>query len=800
MNRISFLSQLRGLLLFLLSVSFLTSCSSDPATPPLLQAGYPQFFPQSSHHALWGWAALECNALTGEVNVSPLRSTALHLNVAGPVMATHGISADIVESESDPPSGHFVIDISLTHPFTDKPKFSGFDVKGILITPGSLSLDSSISNYRLANLKETQLLNRDGITRWWNPTEFTGSGLLGYVPATPGTKNTSLLTATLNPYKTFADALEPLSPLQDFFLVPLDDDAGRAIFSSGATNTRRYDIQFPVSGGPVVIFNYAVDASWVAPSPNPPEQVPDDFPIEANQPEPFRVQLSFPTNTLEYLEGGKVSGKLSIQAAVSDWQGIASGNIHSQITSVTAVIPTLLISPVSLTFLYETPFEAVYEADLTPYLRTDLTSADPHLALVEVAVPDALYTQGGSTIAPSAPVCAFQTAIIEIPSVTCNPDSNDSFSDAEPLSFGEWASGTLCRPGGALIDYRDFFFFTVPSGGVFGSIELECDVEPVSLALYDPSYTQLKKVYVSQGFASIDLGPLSLSPGKHYIRVLTENEDQIAVYSIFNNGSKNPCGESLAFNFESQVDDPTSNKLSAGRHAIAQHGDDIWVIFTEGGKYDQSVKCAYSPFGGAVFLTPVEVDHASGTSALSASIARAPDGKLYAAWVDYRTGSGGIYVSSSSDKGATWSSEVNVYDFETAPLPEEAGPLGPIVSMDNSGRLHLVWVDQRDAIPHLYYSFSDDQGATWQPAEKIDDNTSYQVSPISERWDMAVDPYSGMVYVVWTDYRHTVEPPLSQLDLFIDRRDASSHFGTDIMVTPPPCGCRSKLSISRRGF
>ena len=95
--------------------------------------------------------------------------------------------------------------------------------------------------------------------------------------------------------------------------MPLDDPLGRGVFAAGAVNTRRYRIRFPLDPEPEVIYGYAVDASWAAPIVNPPVQIPADFPIEANQPEAFLVQLQVEDNTLFYdFDSGQGGGVVAI--------------------------------------------------------------------------------------------------------------------------------------------------------------------------------------------------------------------------------------------------------------------------------------------------------------------------------------------------------------------------------------------------------------------------------------------------------------------------------------------------------
>ncbi len=732
-----------------------------------------------SNHALWGYAEMRCNIETGEVDLTPMRSSELHLNVLGPVMATSGMDITIDSLASDFLNGLFVMDISLTHPFAGQDKLSGFDVKGILITPGTLICGPWV----IAGPEETQLLNRDGLTLWWNPTDFTGGGLLGYSPGSPGCQDPALLTATINPFKSYADALGPTSPLGDLILPMLDDDAGRAIFTSGTTNTRRYEIQFPVFGGPVCIFNYAIDASWAAPVPNPPSAVPDDFPLAANQPEAFKIDIIYPNNTLEYMEGGGVGGNLRVRAIVSDWQGMAAGNIQDQIGIVFVLSPTLFVEENPLEYVSESFDHAIYEADVTQWLL-DLDSADPHLIFVcaEVEYGGAKYTQGGTTVGPDERVLAFQTAWVEIATVTCEADNNNQIATAELIDLGGDAFGTLCNPGGDGTDDLDYYFFTVPPiETVYGSIGLLCPYEPTQITLYNDMHVELGSSWVSNGYATLPY-PETIAGGIYFIRVYTENTEQMIYYDLYNYYMLDPCSDPVSFAMEEKIDIPVMNNLYTGRRSTLVYMDHVWVTWSKGTIGDGDIFCRHSIDGGLSFASPEQVNYLGMPgSRLWPSLARDLDGNLYCAWIEYWTGVPEPWVSTSYDNGLTWENDVNIYDFETGPLQADNEPKGILLGADNFGRLHAVWMDERDGLAfHLYYSYSDDQGFTWEPAVQIDDSST-EIQIAENNFDMDVSP-GGTVAVVWTDRRHLLDPPLTSMDIYFDKLDGFTPFGTDVMV------------------
>jgi Neuraminidase (sialidase) len=156
------------------------------------------------------------------------------------------------------------------------------------------------------------------------------------------------------------------------------------------------------------------------------------------------------------------------------------------------------------------------------------------------------------------------------------------------------------------------------------------------------------------------------------------------------------------------------------------------------------------------------------------------EGRLYCAWVDLTSGFTEPTVDASLDGGQTWGTDTDLYSFEPGGLSGQSSATGIIIKADATGRVHAVWADARTHTNHVYYSYSDDQAATWQPASKVDDSSAgLYASPEAFDADVSVD---GGIYVVWSDARHEVQPPHSNRDIFSDVRAHDGTFGTDVMV------------------
>jgi len=530
----------RSTLLFLaLATVFLAAgCSGDipvapgasgetgADSPALTQAAASSS--KGTAHGLWGYweAILDRDKMT--IEMVPLRNSEFHMNVVGILNSTMGVAAVIDLPASDPAMGKFTVDVTLTHPFATSPQLAGFDVKGIMITPGT----QVVGNLVFAGPSETRLTSADGYTRWWNPTEFHGSGMMRYIPGNLGTANTGLLTATVNPYQYFCDYLGFKQPIEELIeFVGLDDDEGRGVFTAGSSNTRRYFIWFQMSPGPQVIFNYAVDASWAPPVPNPPGEIPDDFPMEANQPEAFYLLPRADVNTLGFEAGTGGRGNLLLTLEVYDWQGQALGNIADEVSTVRVFAPELFSGGQTMSLVEDTGVKAVYSVDLSGIVNP--ARSGEHQVIFRVGSNDGLKYNSYAPGAPDQPLSAYQVLWVNVEELECGPDGNNTFATAEPFDLIDSAYGTLCRPGGELIDYSDYYSFEIPvDKGLTGSATLYAWSNMVFLSVFDSTHTKLTQSEISGGKAQIDLGALYLMPGTYYLRVLTMNEVDTIYYYV----------------------------------------------------------------------------------------------------------------------------------------------------------------------------------------------------------------------------------------------------------------------------
>jgi len=320
-----------------------------------------------SNRVLWAYYDIKFDPATSQFEVTPLRSAMFNVNITRfmepPISPVNMISLSIDGVASDILNGLIVVDVTITHPFPGLDKYRGFDVRGIFISDGETALPGN-SDLIYAGVGKSRVLNCDGYTRWWNPTEFTSETIFGYEPGNLGLP--VYPTAILNPYKYFCDDLDIESELTD---VTLED---RGTFSLGqGTNTRRYEIQFEMDGPDIVWgFNYAIDASWEFVAP-PSDYEVDDFPLTANQNEAWFIELDTSGSNLTWATGDVTGGALETEVTVHDWQSLALGgsvidevseiNLHSELFPSGAI--GMFTSGANL--ISENPGEATWSLSVT---------------------------------------------------------------------------------------------------------------------------------------------------------------------------------------------------------------------------------------------------------------------------------------------------------------------------------------------------------------------------------------------------------------------------------------------------
>ncbi len=308
-------------------VSLGCSNGADPILqtpePPTVEASV-QDSPQTY---LWGYYDIYIDIATETATAVPDRTVMYASNIVQ-YLNNHPGNLQIVFNGCKVGVKNVDVDLNLTikHPLPAAyDEYNIYDVRGIFIGNGSKTMgyngdlkyaaykanDQAMYDYDLIPKDPYDGLHGmpDGYTRWWNPKEFTKSGLFGYTPgqfATPFYK----ATATLNPYKYFATGLGVTDDCFTF----LTETIGHGALRAGTSCTRNYYLRFPTPT-PGTKSCYAIVANWkgIAPGDHP-----------ANAPEALALNCVITPN-LYYIDESNNGGSIVLDLSIVDWDSKTSG-------------------------------------------------------------------------------------------------------------------------------------------------------------------------------------------------------------------------------------------------------------------------------------------------------------------------------------------------------------------------------------------------------------------------------------------------------------------------------------------
>jgi hypothetical protein len=123
---------------------------------------------------------------------------------------------------------------------------------------------------------------------------------------------------------------------------------------------------------------------------------------------------------------------------------------------------------------------------------------------------------------------------------------------------------------------------------------------------------------------------------------------------------------------------------------------------------------------GQVFSPNVQVDEGLVASQCVPKILCGDDGTLYVTWSDRRDDGENIYFSRSEDGGRTWlAPNVRISDVPTG-IYDGPAPM----AIEEDGDLYTAWTiwnRDRRAGMHIFLAKSSDRGNTWTPDVQVDD-------------------------------------------------------------------------------
>lgn len=223
-----------------------------------------------NHTTLLGYYNVFIDSETGSVDTFINRNAMFTMNLTNFLNNAIG-GFTLALNEIVPGAGYtdLDLDISITHPVPGNSDFDIYDVRMIFMGNGSGTMKYNADlKYPINGIDQTLVPDpddgsggsggADGYSRWFNYPEFSEGG----IPLFSYTKGNFSLpdfagTGTLNPYKYFADGLDPEDELFPWLEL---NSANRGVTGAGHKNTRNFYMRFPVATN--FHLGYAVIADW----------------------------------------------------------------------------------------------------------------------------------------------------------------------------------------------------------------------------------------------------------------------------------------------------------------------------------------------------------------------------------------------------------------------------------------------------------------------------------------------------------------------------------------------------------
>jgi hypothetical protein len=208
-------------------------------------------------------------------------------------------------------------------------------------------------------------------------------------------------------------------------------------------------------------------------------------------------------------------------------------------------------------------------------------------------------------------------------------------------------------------------------------------------------------------------------------------------------------------------------------HALHAGADGaLYVTWLDGREGVSSVFLTRSTDGGATWSANQRITETEACPCCRTAIATAADGTLFVAWRIVNPGNvRDIVVAKSTDHGATFSAPVVVHDdgWVYPGCPHA----GPSMQVDAEGRLHIAWWTGKEGIAGVHYARSEDGGQTF--SAPVDLGVAQYSKPAHVQLALGE---AGTVLVAWDD--GTVVTPKV---LLRTSRDGGETFGAAQMVS-----------------
>src|SRR5436309_14395083 len=233
----------------------------------------------------------------------------------------------------------------------------------------------------------------------------------------------------------------------------------------------------------------------------------------------------------------------------------------------------------------------------------------------------------------------------------------------------------------------------------------------------------------------------------------------------------------------------------------------IAIAWPDARNGNQDILFAYSTDGGATWGTNHKINDDTGsTSQWMVDLAIDSTGKVHAAWEDGRTGAWNIFYANSTDRGATWTTNLRVSSEDTSGTYNRPGDYFSIEAGPND-YIYVVWTDGRGQNFDIYYARNPGfpgatltastnpaglkvqiDGATYtSPAQKV--VVIGSTHSVSTPDPQVINPTARYIWTSWSDggaRTHTVTADIDLTGVASFKKQFQAKFAISPIASPGP--------------
>ncbi|HSG27316.1 MAG TPA: FlgD immunoglobulin-like domain containing protein [Candidatus Krumholzibacterium sp.] len=216
-----------------------------------------------------------------------------------------------------------------------------------------------------------------------------------------------------------------------------------------------------------------------------------------------------------------------------------------------------------------------------------------------------------------------------------------------------------------------------------------------------------------------------------------------------------------SWGFETRVSDTPGDSYAS---CIVSRGLEIHLVYQE--EVDGYLQIIYRSFDVFTWSAPEQVSFVESGMSMVPTIAVEPGGRIHVAWWDTREDPGGGAPGKVAYRyrDGTWSDE----EIVSGP---EADAMRPNICVDDSGVVHVAWIDKREPFEQIYYNRCEEGGWTGEVLLTGGDFTHYHPS---------LSLSAGRVHLVyWANLPSAANP-----GVFYMQSDYSSWTGSQRISDP----------------